>query len=159
MKAVYLHLVPSTGAVRNCSSVVKAGAEIFKVTFWEASPTPRHRVLWDMTLCILAPAGVDRPGISPRQDFGHIIYKTNNEKQTLWPESANKPYRPSRFSAKLVPTFPDRGVSRGERGRSPRPYSRISRPEPLLYLPSSSSIVFKRLSGPRSRPSTSKKFS
>jgi CBS-domain-containing membrane protein len=36
-------------------------------------------------------------------------YKENN--QTLWPESASKPYRPSdrHLSAKLVPTFADRG--------------------------------------------------
>jgi hypothetical protein len=34
-----------------------------------------------------------------------------------------------------MPTFADRGVSRGQRNGSPRPYSRISRPEPLLFLP------------------------
>jgi hypothetical protein len=34
------------------------------------------------------------------------------------------------------------------------PYSRISRPEPLLLLPSSFSVVFTRLSGPLSRPNT-----
>jgi hypothetical protein len=41
-------------------------------------------------------------------------------------------YRPSdrRLSAKLVPTFVDRGVSRGQRNGSPRPCSRFSR----LYL-------------------------
>jgi hypothetical protein len=38
------------------------------------------------------------------------------------------------------------------------PYSRLSRPEPLLFLPSSSSIVLMRLSEPRSRPNTSQKF-
>jgi hypothetical protein len=43
-------------------------------------------------------------------------------------------------------------VSRGQRNGSPRPYSRFCRPEPLLLLPSSSSIVLTRLSGPRSRP-------
>jgi hypothetical protein len=31
-----------------------------------------------------------------------------------------------------------------------RPYSRLSRSEPLLFLPSSSSVVLARLSGPRS---------
>jgi hypothetical protein len=35
-------------------------------------------------------------------------------------------------------------------------YSRLSRPEPVLFLPSSSSVVFARLSGPRSRPSSQK---
>jgi hypothetical protein len=63
-------------------------------------------------------------------------------------------YRPSdrRLSAKLVSTFADRGVSRNG---SPWPYCRLSRPEPLLFLPSSSSIALTRLSGPCSRPTTS----
>jgi hypothetical protein len=46
----------------------------------------------------------------------------------------------------------------GQRDGSPRPYSRISRPEPLLSLSSSSSVVLTRLSGPRSRPTTSQKI-
>jgi hypothetical protein len=45
----------------------------------------------------------------------------------------------------------------GQRNGSPWPYSRFSRPEPLIFLPSSSSIVLTRLSGPRSRPNTSHK--
>jgi hypothetical protein len=49
-------------------------------------------------------------------------------------------------------------VSRGECNRSPRLYSRFSRPEPLLFLPSSSSVVFTRLSGPCSRPTISQKI-
>jgi hypothetical protein len=47
-------------------------------------------------------------------------------------------------------------VPRGQRGGSPRPYSRFSRSEHLL-LPSSSSIVFTRLSGPRSGPTILRK--
>jgi hypothetical protein len=46
-------------------------------------------------------------------------------------------------------------VPRGQRDGSLRPYSRISRLEPLLFLPSSSSIVLTRLSGSRSRPTAS----
>jgi hypothetical protein len=38
-----------------------------------------------------------------------------------------------------------------------RLYSRISSPEPLFFLSSSSSIVLTRLSGPGSRPTTSQK--
>jgi hypothetical protein len=45
-------------------------------------------------------------------------------------------------------------VSRGQRNGSPHPCFRISSPEPLLFLPTSSSIVLTRLSGPRSRPTT-----
>jgi hypothetical protein len=37
-------------------------------------------------------------------------------------------------------------VPRGQRDESLRSYSRLSRPEPLLFLPSSSSIVLTRLS-------------
>jgi hypothetical protein len=41
--------------------------------------------------------------------------------QTPWPESASELYRPSdrRLSARLVPTFADRGMSRSQRGGSP----------------------------------------
>jgi hypothetical protein len=49
-------------------------------------------------------------------------------------------------------------VSRGQHNGSPRPYSWISRLELLLFLPSSSSIVLTRLSGPCSRPTTSQKI-
>jgi hypothetical protein len=83
-----------------------------------------------------------------------------NKQQTPWPEFSSELYRPSdcRLSAKLVPTFVDRGVSRSQRDGSPRPYSRFSRPQPLLFLSSSSSIVFTRLSELRSRPTTSQKI-
>jgi hypothetical protein len=46
----------------------------------------------------------------------------------------------------------------GQRDISPRPYSRFSSQEPLLFLPRCSSVVLTRLSGPRSRPTTSEKF-
>jgi hypothetical protein len=80
--------------------------------------------------------------------------------KTSWPESAGELYRPSdrRLSAKLVSTFADRGVPRGQRDGSLQPYSRFSRPEPLFFLSSSSSVVLTRLSGPRSRPTTSQKI-
>jgi hypothetical protein len=45
-----------------------------------------------------------------------------------------------------------------QRDGSLRSYSRRSRPEPLLFLLSSSSVVLTRLSGPRSRPTTSQKI-
>jgi hypothetical protein len=66
-----------------------------------------------------------------------------NKKQTPRSESASKLYRPSdrRLLAKLVPTFADKGCHMIS-VTSLRPYSRFSRSEPLLFLPSSSSIVF-----------------
>jgi hypothetical protein len=48
-------------------------------------------------------------------------------------------------------------MSRGDRDKALRPYSRLSGPEPLLVLPNSFSVVLTRLSGPRSRPTTSQK--
>jgi hypothetical protein len=45
-------------------------------------------------------------------------------------------------------------VPRGQCDVSLRPYSRLSRPEPLLFLSSSSSGILTRLSGPRSRPTS-----
>jgi hypothetical protein len=73
-------------------------------------------------------------------------------KQTPSPESASELYRPSDrlLLAKLVP--------RGQLDGYLRQYSRFSRPEPLLFLPSSSSVVLTRLSGPRSRPTGSQKI-
>jgi hypothetical protein len=43
----------------------------------------------------------------------------------------------------LKQTFADRGVLHGQHDGSLRPYSRISRPEPLLVLSSTSSIVIE----------------
>jgi hypothetical protein len=81
-------------------------------------------------------------------------------KQTPWPQSARELHQPSdrRLSAKLVSIFADRGESRGQRNGSSRPYSRFSRPEPLCFLPSSSSIVLSWLSGPRSRTTIPQKI-
>jgi hypothetical protein len=74
-----------------------------------------------------------------------LIYYNKQTKQTPWPESANELYRPSdsRLSAKFVPTFADREC----------PLDSVTDhygPKPLLFLPSSSSIVLTRLSRPRS---------
>jgi hypothetical protein len=47
--------------------------------------------------------------------------ETNKTKQTPWPESESELCRPgdSRLSAKLGPTFEDRGVTCSQRGGSP----------------------------------------
>jgi hypothetical protein len=49
-------------------------------------------------------------------------------------------------------------LPRCQRDGSLRPYSRISRLEPLLFISSGSSIVHTRRSGPRSRPTTSQRI-
>jgi hypothetical protein len=68
--------------------------------------------------------------------------KQKQRKQTPWPESGSKRCRSSDrlLLAKLVPTFADRG-SYVFSVTSLRPYSWLFRPEPLLFLSSSSSIV------------------
>jgi hypothetical protein len=48
-------------------------------------------------------------------------------------------------------------MSRGQHDGSARPYSRFSRPKPLPFHSSSSSIVLTRLSGPRFRSTTSQR--
>jgi hypothetical protein len=98
-------------------------------------------------------------GMAGRHIMFCIIAGKSNKK-TPWPESASELYRPSdcSLSAKLVPTFADRGVLCGQRDGSIRPYSRFSKPEPLLFLSSSSSVALTKLSGPRSRPTTSHKI-
>jgi hypothetical protein len=73
---------------------------------------------------------------------------------TPWPESARELYRPSDRRQ----LFADRELSRSQRGRSPTAVISIFRPEPLLFLLSSSSIVLTRLSGLRARPTTSLKI-
>jgi hypothetical protein len=55
------------------------------------------------------------------------------------------------LTAKLVPTFVDKGVSHSQCGGSQSPYSRFSKPKPIRFLSSSSLIVLTTLSGPRSK--------
>jgi hypothetical protein len=80
-------------------------------------------------------------------------------KKTLWLESVSELYPSSncRLSTKLVPTFADGGCHVVS-VTSLRPYYRLSRPEPLLFHSSSSSVVLTRLSGLCSRPTTSQKI-
>jgi hypothetical protein len=58
----------------------------------------------------------------------------------------------------VVPTFADRGCRVISATDFHRSWSRFSWPEPLLFLPSSSSVVLTRLSGPCSRPAPSQKI-
>jgi hypothetical protein len=94
--------------------------------------------------CLLCESGVCLPNFGPLNSV---------------PESASKLYRASdrRLSAKLVPTFADRGcyvVSVTD------PYSRILGfyTGATTFLPCSSSILLTRLGEPRSRPTTSQKI-
>jgi hypothetical protein len=85
---------------------------------------------------------------------------TPPQEKTQWPESSSELYRSSdrRLSAKLVPTFTDTGCHVISVTDLLRQYSWFSKPEPLLFLPSSSSVVLTRPSGPHFRPTTSQKI-
>src|SRR5215510_13445563 len=57
----------------------------------------------------------------------------------------------------VSPTFADRGVSRGQRNGSPRPLISFLDRSRYFFCSSSSSVDLTRLSGPRSRPTTTQK--
>ena len=80
--------------------------------------------------------------------------------KTLWPSSTSELYRQGGRlrSAKLVPTFADRGVSRGHRNGSPRSLISVFWTGAATFYSSSSSVDLTRLSGPRSRPTTTQKI-
>jgi hypothetical protein len=62
------------------------------------------------------------------------------------------------FVGEVNANFCGKRVSHGQHNGSSRPYSRLSRAEPLLFLPSSSSVVFTRLNGPCCTPTTTQKI-
>ena len=88
------------------------------------------------------------------------FFINNGNNKTPWPWSASELYRQSgrRRSANLVPTFADRGVSRGQRNGSPRPLISVFWTGAATFYSSSSSIDLTRLSRPRSRPTTTQKI-
>jgi hypothetical protein len=113
-----------------------------------------HSPLW------LLPWAVDI-GVTVPQTSGFISvqpwssWKTNKKKHSPCPKSACELYRPSDLRLlKLVSTSAAEDVA-WSAWRIPTAYSRFSRP--LLFLPNISSIVFTRVSKPRSRPTTSQK--
>jgi hypothetical protein len=75
-------------------------------------------------------------------------------KRTSWPESSSD----RRLSAKLMPTFADRGASRRQRDWSLQPYSRFLDWSRYFLYQNSSSVVLTRLNAPNSRPTTSQKI-
>jgi hypothetical protein len=58
----------------------------------------------------------------------------------------------------IVPTFGDGGCRVVSATDSHGRESRFSRPQPFIFLPSSSSVVFSRLSEHRFRPAASQKI-
>jgi hypothetical protein len=88
---------------------------------------------------------------------GDSVNNSNNNSVALVREGTI-PTEPPPLVGKVSTNFCRWRVLRGQRDVSLRPYSRVSRPEPQLFLPSSSSFVLTRLSGHRSRATTSKKI-
>jgi hypothetical protein len=69
-----------------------------------------------------------------------VFNNIHKQKQTPWPESVNELYRPSdrHLSENLVSTFADKECRVVSAADPLRQYSRLSRPESLLFLQSSS---------------------
>jgi hypothetical protein len=85
--------------------------------------------------------------VSVTDPYGCILGFLGRSHYFFLPSSSSIAHRPSdyRLSTKLVPTFVH-GVCHVVSVTSLRLYLRLSRPEPLLFLPSSSSVVLTRLS-------------
>jgi hypothetical protein len=75
-----------------------------------------------------------------------------------WVRERTIPTERSSFVDEVSANFCEYRVRRGQRDGSVWTYSPLSRPLPILYLPTSSSIIFARLGGPSSRPSTYQKI-
>jgi hypothetical protein len=73
-----------------------------------------------------------------------ILWVTPLYSEALVRERTTPTEQPPLLSEVSANFFADRGVSRGQRNGSLRQYSRVSRPEPLLFLSSSSSVVLYR---------------
>jgi hypothetical protein len=112
---------------------------------------PRFQVT--ATLCFKS----TRNGRRYSEEHLRLEEREEYEIKTPWPESASELSRPSdrRLSAKLVPTFAVRGCRMVS---ATDPYGRILGFLDRSSRPSSSSVVLTRLSGPRSRPTTSQKI-
>jgi hypothetical protein len=83
------------------------------------------------------------------------LKKNQTKKPHSFSQQANYTTERPPLVGEISANFCGKRVSHGQRNRFPRPYSRFSRPEPLLFHSNSSSVILRRLSGPRSRPTTS----
>jgi hypothetical protein len=89
-----------------------------------------------------------------------LLHFNKTKTKNLWPlvgEQTVLTERPPPVG-EISAIFCGQRVLHGQHNRSLQPYSRFFRPEPLIFLPSSSSVVLTRLSGPRSIPTASQKM-
>jgi hypothetical protein len=96
--------------------------------------------------------------MSITNDYDWLHLHMDKKNSVTWVCERTIPTERAPLFGEVSANFCGQRVSRGQRDVSLLPYSRLSRPEPLLFLPSSSSDVFTRLSRPRSRPTTSRKI-
>jgi hypothetical protein len=102
---------------------------------WSPLKHSRCRRLW-ITYFIIYSVLTSTAMLGIKQFYISFTNKAMKIKQTPWPESARELYRTSerRLSVKVVPTFYGQRTWRAQRDWSLRPYSRFSRPEPLLFF-------------------------
>jgi hypothetical protein len=91
-------------------------------------------------------------------DWSKVKITKTKLSSVAWVRDRTVPTELPPLVGELSANFCGYKVPRGQHDGSLRPYSRLSRPEPLLFLPSSSSVVLTKLSGPRSRLTTSQKI-
>jgi hypothetical protein len=89
---------------------------------------------------------------------GAFTFTTNKTNSMAWVHERTIPTERPPLVGEISANFYGQRVPRGQRDGSLRPHFRLSRPEPLLFLASSSLIVLSRLSGLSSRPTTSRKI-
>jgi hypothetical protein len=97
------------------------------------------------------------PGLFYLHPLNYSNRLLKNLDSVAWVRERTIPIERPPLVGEVSANFCGYSMPRGEREGSLRPYSRISRPELLLFLSSSSSVVLTRLSGPRSKPITSHK--
>jgi hypothetical protein len=81
-----------------------------------------------------------------------------HDNSMAWVRERTKPTERPPLVGVVGANFCGLRVPRGQCEGSLWPYYRLPRPEPLLFLPSSSSFVFTMLNGLRSRPTTTPKI-
>jgi hypothetical protein len=96
--------------------------------------------------------------IFPIKFLCYLLPSVRSKNSVAWVRERTIPTERTPRVGEVRTNFWGQRLPRGQRDGSLRPYSRFSRPEPLLFLPSSSSIVLTRLNEPRSRPTTSQKI-
>jgi hypothetical protein len=89
--------------------------------------------------------------IIPSPTFTCYVIKTNS--MAFSPQANPTDWATATCWRNLMPTFADRGVSRGQRGGSLTVVNlSFARPEPLLFFHLAPNLSSQGLSGPRSRP-------